>query len=147
MLASNSSTVISTERAFEPSDGPTMPRRSSRSIRRPARAKPTRSLRWSMLVEPSPLRTTSSMASASRSSVSARAGTARTAAGGGVVAGDALDVRRAVAVWRRQWATTLRTHSSSTHDALDALGPAGAGGEQQHVALADELLGARPGRG
>ena len=44
--------------------------------------------------------------------------------------------------WRRQWATTLRTHSSSTHEPwmrcafeLDA-------DEQQHVAVADQLLGA-----
>ena len=34
-------------------DGPTTPRSSSRSMRRPARANPTRSLRWSIEVEPS----------------------------------------------------------------------------------------------
>ena len=38
---SSSSTVISTSRALEPSDGPTTPRCSSRSMSRPARAKPT----------------------------------------------------------------------------------------------------------
>ena len=69
-IASNSSMVIITERAFEPSLGPTMPFCSSRSIKRPARANPTRSLRWSIDVEPSPLRTTNSIASASRSSSS-----------------------------------------------------------------------------
>ena len=102
-----------TARAFEPSDGPTTPRCSSRSINRPARAKPTRSLRCSMLVEPRPVWTTSSIASSSRSSPSSssRAGGCR------------RDRRRPArprcscgrAVWRRQWATTLRTHSSSTH--------------------------------
>src|SRR5579875_2366623 len=59
-----------TARAFEPSDGPTTPRRSSRSISRPARAKPTLSLRCSMDVDPSWERTTSSMAWRSSSSSS-----------------------------------------------------------------------------
>ena len=59
---SSSSTVIRTARALDPSEGPTTPRRSSRSISRPARAKPTRSFRCSIEVDPSWDRTTSSMA-------------------------------------------------------------------------------------
>lgn len=51
--SASSSGLISTSRALDPSDGPTMPRVSIRSISRPALAKPTRSLRCSMLVEPS----------------------------------------------------------------------------------------------
>src|SRR5690606_1951081 len=47
-----SSGLTSTSRAFEPSDGPTTPRVSSRSINRPALAKPTRSLRCNIDVEP-----------------------------------------------------------------------------------------------
>src|SRR3954451_4598897 len=70
VISSSSSTLISTTLALEPSDGPTTPRRSRRSMSRPARAKPTRSLRCSMLVEPMPARTTRSIASPSRSSPS-----------------------------------------------------------------------------
>ena len=51
--ASSSSGVMSTARAFDPSEGPTTPRRSRRSISRPAREKPTRSLRCSIDVDPS----------------------------------------------------------------------------------------------
>ncbi len=42
--ASNSSGVMSTARAFDPSEGPTIPRRSMRSMSRPARANPTAQL-------------------------------------------------------------------------------------------------------
>ena len=59
---SSSSGVIRTLRAFDPSEGPTTPRRSMRSISRPARANPTRSLRCSIEVDPSCERTTRSMA-------------------------------------------------------------------------------------
>ena len=57
----------STSRAFEPSDGPTTPRDSSRSMSRPALAKPTLSLRCSIEVEPNWLVTTSSAACSSTS--------------------------------------------------------------------------------
>ena len=59
-----------TSRALEPSLGPTISRDSSRSMSRPALAKPTRSLRWSIDVEPNCVVTTSSAAwsSTSRSS-------------------------------------------------------------------------------
>ena len=50
---SSSSGVMSTARALDPSDGPTTPRRSSRSISRPALEKPTRSLRCNIDVDPS----------------------------------------------------------------------------------------------
>ena len=50
---SSSSGVIRTARALEPSLGPTTPACSSRSMSRPARAKPTRSLRCSIDVDPS----------------------------------------------------------------------------------------------
>ena len=43
---------LRTLRALEPSPGATIPSFSSWSMRRPARAKPTRSLRWSIEVEP-----------------------------------------------------------------------------------------------
>ena len=49
----HSSQVMRTSRGFEPWEGPTMPRSSSSSISRPARAKPTFSFRWSIDVEPS----------------------------------------------------------------------------------------------
>ena len=62
-----SSGRTSTSRALEPSLGPTMPRDSSRSMRRPALAKPTRSLRWSIEVEPNCVVTTSSVACSSTS--------------------------------------------------------------------------------
>src|SRR5258706_471993 len=59
-----------TSLALDPSLGPTTPRLSSRSMSRPALAKPTRSLRWSMDVEPNWVLTTSSAAlsTSSRSS-------------------------------------------------------------------------------
>ena len=68
--SSSSSGLTSTSRALEPSDGPTMPRVSIRSISRPALANPTRSLRCSIEVEPNCEVTTSSIAcsSSSRSS-------------------------------------------------------------------------------
>ena len=50
---SSSSGAMSTARAFDPSEGPTTPRRSRRSIRRPALEKPTRSLRCNIDVDPS----------------------------------------------------------------------------------------------
>jgi hypothetical protein len=50
---SSSSGVMSTARAFDPSDGPTTPRRSRRSISRPALENPTRSLRCNIDVDPS----------------------------------------------------------------------------------------------
>ena len=50
---SSSSIVMRTSRGFDPLEGPTIPRCSRRSMRRPARAKPTCSLRWSIEVEPS----------------------------------------------------------------------------------------------
>ena len=53
--------MTSTSRALDPSDGPTIPRDSSRSIRRPALANPTRSLRCSIEVEPNWVVTTSSV--------------------------------------------------------------------------------------
>ena len=60
----------STSRAFDPSEGPTISRDSSRSMRRPALANPTRSLRCSIEVEPNCVLTTSSAAASriSRSS-------------------------------------------------------------------------------
>ncbi|CFS08622.1 Uncharacterised protein [Mycobacterium tuberculosis] len=61
-MPANSSGLTSTSRAFEPSLGPTMPRVSIRSIKRPALAKPTRSLRCSIDVDPNWLDTTSSTA-------------------------------------------------------------------------------------
>ena len=62
-----SSGFTSTSRALLPSLGPTTPRDSSRSISRPALAKPTRSLRCSIEVEPNCVVTTSSAACSSRS--------------------------------------------------------------------------------
>ena len=62
--------VISTSRALEPSDGPTTPLRSSRSISRPARENPTRSLRWSIEVDPSCDRTMRSIAASTMASSS-----------------------------------------------------------------------------
>jgi len=55
---------------IEPSDGPTTPRCSSKSMSRPARAKPTLSFLWSMDVDPSRDLTTSSRAASRRSSSS-----------------------------------------------------------------------------
>ena len=66
----SSSGVISTARALEPSDGPTTPLRSRRSISLPARAKPTFSLRCNIEVEPICELTTSSRAASSNSSSS-----------------------------------------------------------------------------
>jgi hypothetical protein len=57
-----------------PIDGPTTPRCSRMSISRPARAKPTLSLRWSIDVDPSWDRTISSMAWRRRRSNSYRLG-------------------------------------------------------------------------
>ena len=51
-MACRSSGRTSTSRAFEPSEGPTTPCDSSRSMMRPAFAKPMRSLRCSIEVEP-----------------------------------------------------------------------------------------------
>ena len=65
-MASSSPGVIKTSRALEPVDGPTTPRCSNRSISRPARANPTRSLRCSIDVDPSCDRTTSSSAWSSK---------------------------------------------------------------------------------
>src|SRR5665811_254084 len=67
MTMSMSSALMSTSRAFEPSLGPTMPRDSRMSMRRPAFAKPTRSLRCSIDVEPNCVDTTSSTACMTRS--------------------------------------------------------------------------------
>ena len=50
---SSSSGAMSTARAFDPSEGPTTPRRSRRSMSRPALEKPTRSLRCNIDVDPS----------------------------------------------------------------------------------------------
>src|SRR6266545_7909455 len=50
----SSSTVISTSRGLEPSEGPTTPRSSSWSMIRLAREKPTFIFDWSMEVDPSP---------------------------------------------------------------------------------------------
>ena len=61
ITASISSGLTSTSRAFEPSLGPTTPRLSRMSISRPALAKPTRSLRCSIEVEPNCVETTSSI--------------------------------------------------------------------------------------
>src|SRR6185369_11133498 len=66
-ISSSSSGLTSTSRAFEPSDGPTMPRLSIRSISRPALANPTRSLRCSIEVDPNCDVTTSSIAWTRRS--------------------------------------------------------------------------------
>jgi hypothetical protein len=66
-VVGRSSGLTSTSRALEPSDGPTTPRDSSRSMRRPALAKPTRSLRCSIEVDPNWVVTTSSVACSSRS--------------------------------------------------------------------------------
>ena len=63
----SSSGTTSTSRALEPSDGPTMLRDSIRSISRPALAKPTRSLRCSIEVDPNWVDTTSSTAARNRS--------------------------------------------------------------------------------
>src|ERR1700726_1036854 len=54
--SSRSSGRFKTSRALEPSLGPTIPLLSSKSMSRPAFAKPTRSLRCSMDVEPNWLR-------------------------------------------------------------------------------------------
>jgi len=81
-------------RGLEPSDGPTTPRLSRRSMSRPARAKPTRSLRWSIEVEPSCDRTTNSSArgrNSSSSSLDSPAGPARR----GLLALHTCDVTRA----------------------------------------------------
>ena len=67
MTTSSSSALTSTSRGLEPSEGPTTPRVSRMSISRPALAKPTRSLRWSIEVEPSCRVTTSSTACSTRS--------------------------------------------------------------------------------
>ena len=45
--------------------------------------------------------------------------------------------------WRRQWATTLRTSSSLTNEPWMRCDDVGVARQQQHVALADQLLGAR----
>ena len=66
-VSGRSSGLTSTSRALEPSHGPTIPRDSIRSISRPALAKPTRSLRCSIEVEPNWVDTTSSAACSSRS--------------------------------------------------------------------------------
>src|SRR5512144_369068 len=61
-MLSSSSGCASTSRALAPSLGPTIPRLSMRSIRRPALANPTRSLRCSIEVDPNCVLTTSSIA-------------------------------------------------------------------------------------
>src|ERR1022692_4348056 len=63
MSPGSSSGLTSTSMALDPSLGPTTPRLSSRSISRPAFAQPTRSLRWSIEVEPNWVLTMSSAAS------------------------------------------------------------------------------------
>ena len=149
--SSNSSTVISTSRALEPSLGPTTPRCSSRSMIRPARAKPTFSLRCSIDVEPSWLRTTSSIAwriitvssssSPDEKALSRRRHHAVVAAAAPRATLDVVDVadvgRLAAPV-----GDDLADLFLADERALDALGDRRVAGQQQHVALADELLGA-----
>src|SRR5689334_8304620 len=67
MKSSRSSGLTRTSRALDPSLGPTTPRLSRMSISRPALAKPTRSLRCSIDVEPNWVETISSAAWITRS--------------------------------------------------------------------------------
>src|SRR5699024_12429752 len=53
-------TLFRSSRALDPSEGPTTPRDSIKSMRRPARANPTRNLRCSIDVDPNCEETTSS---------------------------------------------------------------------------------------
>ena len=127
-----------TSRALDPSDGPTIPRDSSRSISRPALANPTRSLRWSIDVDPNWVVTTSSVACSSRSRSSPMSSSTCFF---GATTDDVLAVVRL---------ELLRDALDDRVDlglrdpgTLDADRLARAHRQEQRVTLTDELLGAR----
>ena len=133
MRFSSPAATMRTSRALEPVDGPTTPASSSRSISRPARAKPTRSLRCSIEVEPSWLDTTRRRASAIPSAASAVPAVAGRVASSGMsgavptlavlstgpvgswASTSASSTSAAVRAWAVQNSTTWRTSCSSTH--------------------------------
>src|SRR5690606_35081215 len=108
--AGRSSGFTSTSRALEPSLGPTTPRRSSRSMSRPALANPIRSLRWSIEVEPNWLVTISSAAWHSRSRSSPMSSSISRFA----VAGATTSSRYSGRICALQWATTAAISCSET---------------------------------
>ena len=105
---------------------------------RPARAKPTRSLRWSMEVEPSCDRTTNSIARGRYSSSSSS--TPPAAARRGLLAFDSIDIARTAlaAPVGDDGLDLVLTHPRALDPPRDARGRR----EQQEVAPADEALGA-----
>ena len=107
---------------------------------RPARAKPTRSLRWSMLVEPEAAADDELHRLDQEFVVVVLAATGSTRATAAGVVGHALDVAGAVRLAlpvRRDLPNALLVDPR----ALYPLRPARAGGEREQVALADQLLG------
>ena len=141
-IASSSSGVISTARAFEPSDGPTTPR-SLEQVHEPAGAgepDPQLALEHRRRAE---LRAHDELHGRLEQLVVVvvAAAAAAAAAGPVVVALDALDVLR-LGPGAASGPTTLRTSSSPTHAPWMRRGTLDDAAEQQHVALADEALGA-----
>ena len=121
---------------------------------RPARAKPTRSLRCSIDVEPS-WRAHDELHRLAQQVVVvvvAAAAARRRPTHRGADEPSSLPCTSSSAYstsgdWRRQCATTLRDLVLVDPGALDALGDARARAEQEHVALADAASRRRPGRG
>ena len=115
-------------------------------MRRPARAKPTLSLRWSIDVEPSCERTTSSMACTQQVVVVVVAAAAAGAHRAGPAPSSAPCTDCVVGEVGRlplpHLATTLRTSSSLTQEPWMRDGRRRGRAEQEHVALADQPLGA-----
>ena len=138
MTASISSGFTSTSRALEPSLGPTTPRLSMMSIRRPALAKPTRSLRCSIEVEPNWVETTSSMAWMTSSMSSPMSSSiSRLDAAGAVTSSTVRRLELGLAVL-----DDLVDLGLGDPGTLHADGLARSHRQEQSVTLTDELLGA-----
>jgi len=110
---------------------------STTEVVRPARAKPTRNLRWSIEVDPSWERTTSSMATASSSSSSSSAPWAPGEVSTVSMPTPARAPDPGAASGPRPLEPPLRRPR-----ALEAPRDVRRGGEHQHVALTDQPLGA-----
>src|SRR4029078_5023082 len=121
MPPSISSGLTSTSRAFEPSLGPTTPLLSRMSISRPALAKPTRSLRCSIDVDPNCVETTSSTAWITRSMSSPMSSSSsRLAAAGAVTSSRYVGDSCFLQCFTTAWISASLTHEPWTRTGLDA---------------------------